>query len=216
MHFHFITMKYNDKQVQIMEAAEEMFAENGFTGTSIRDISEKAGINISMISYYFGSKEKLLEALFTYRGETSVLAIESLLHDNSLAPLEKVYRLIDYYINKFQNQTCFHKIMSREQVRNRHSAVTELIRQLKQRNQKMVTELVQQGQQSGDFKKDTDIPVMMSTLIGTVSQMITTQHYYREMNGYESMPDEDFKQLLKDKLSQHLKFLFKSILTNEA
>src|SRR5215471_3678565 len=106
-------MDYNEKQVQIMEAAEKLFSAQGFDGTSVRDISEKADVNLAMISYYFGSKEKLLEALFTYRSETSVLKVESMLQDKASSPLQKVYHLIDYYIDKIQNQTCFHKIMSR-------------------------------------------------------------------------------------------------------
>ena len=43
-------MEYNEKQIQIMEAAEELFAEQGFAGTSVRDIAEKAGVNLAMIS----------------------------------------------------------------------------------------------------------------------------------------------------------------------
>ena len=62
-------MEYSEKQVQIMEAAEKLFAEKGFNGTSVRDIAETADVNLAMISYYFGSKDKLLEAMFTYRGE---------------------------------------------------------------------------------------------------------------------------------------------------
>ena len=44
-----------------MEAAEELFAEKGFSGTSVRDIADAADVNVAMISYYFGSKEKMLE-----------------------------------------------------------------------------------------------------------------------------------------------------------
>lgn len=209
-------MEYNDKQVQIMEAAEELFAEKGFDGTSVRDISDKAGVNLAMISYYFGSKEKLLETLFTYRAESSVLKMESLLHDRASTPLQKVYHLIDYYIDKFQNQTCFHKIMSREQVHNYRSAITDSIRQFKRRNQSMVQQLIQEGQKKGEFRKNIDIPIMMATLVGTVSHLVTTQHYYREINNLESLSEDDFKKHIKKKLSHHLKFLFKAILTHEA
>lgn len=199
-----------------MEAAEELFAEKGFDGTSVRDISDKAGVNLAMISYYFGSKEKLLETLFTYRAESSVLKMESLLHDRASTPLQKVYHLIDYYIDKFQNQTCFHKIMSREQVHNYRSAITDSIRQFKRRNQSMVQQLIQEGQKKGEFRKNIDIPIMMATLVGTVSHLVTTQHYYREINNLESLSEDDFKKHIKKKLSHHLKFLFKAILTHEA
>lgn len=50
-------MDYNQKQVQIFEVAERLFAENGYDGTSIRSIAKQADINIAMISYYFGLKE---------------------------------------------------------------------------------------------------------------------------------------------------------------
>ena len=54
------------KREQILEVAEELIAENGFSGTSVRALAAKAGINVAMISYYFGSKEKLFEALVEY------------------------------------------------------------------------------------------------------------------------------------------------------
>ena len=209
-------MEYNDKQVRIMEAAEELFAEKGFDGTSVRDISEKANVNLAMISYYFGSKEKLLEALFNYRAESTLMTIENMLHDKVMTSLQKIYALIDFYIDKFQNQHGFHKIMSREQVTNQRGVTSALILQLKRRNQALVKQLISEGQKSGEFKKNIDIPIMMATLVGTVSHIVTTQHYYRELNDLQSMSEEDLKKHLKKKLSHHLKFLFKAILTHEA
>ncbi|HEY2720274.1 MAG TPA: TetR family transcriptional regulator, partial [Chitinophagaceae bacterium] len=35
---------YSEKQIQIMEAAEELFAEKGFDGTSVRDVAKEAGV----------------------------------------------------------------------------------------------------------------------------------------------------------------------------
>jgi AcrR family transcriptional regulator len=209
-------MKYNDKQVQIMEAAEELFSEKGFDGTSVRDISEKAGVNLAMISYYFGSKEKLLEALFDFRGEDTVMKLESMISDKNKTPLQKVYSLIEYYVDKFMNQQCFHKVMSREQVTNQRGVTSTLILQLKKRNQALVEQLILSGQRSGDFKKNIDIPLMMATLVGTVSHLVTTQHYYREINNLQSLSDEDVDKHIRKKLNNHLKFLFKALLTHEA
>jgi AcrR family transcriptional regulator len=49
-----------DKKEHIMHVAMELFAEKGFEGTSIRDLAQKADVNIAMVNYYFGSKEKPL------------------------------------------------------------------------------------------------------------------------------------------------------------
>ena len=198
-----------------MEAAEKLFGEKGFEGSSVRDIAEEANINIAMISYYFGSKEKLLEALFTYRGENTIRKLESMLTNPEQQPLEKVNQLIDYFIDKFYDQQYFHKIMMREQVANQHTAITKLITHFKKNNQQLVKELIYEGQKKGVFRKNIDIPIMMATLTGTLSNMVTTQHYYREINNLQSMPEIQFKKLVKKKLSVHLKIICKAILTHE-
>jgi AcrR family transcriptional regulator len=49
---------------RLLDAAVELFAENGFHGTSIRDIAERAGANVAAGHYHYGSKEGLyLEVL---------------------------------------------------------------------------------------------------------------------------------------------------------
>ena len=48
-----------DKKEHLLEVSEKLFAQQGFEGTSTRQIARESGINIAMISYYFGSKEGL-------------------------------------------------------------------------------------------------------------------------------------------------------------
>jgi hypothetical protein len=56
---------------------------------------------------------------------------------------------------------------------------------------------------------------MVGTLIGTVSHMLTTQHFYKELNDLQSLSTEEFSKHLRKKLSHHLKTIFKAILTYE-
>src|ERR1051326_3565727 len=52
---------------RILDAAERLFADHGFEGTSIRDIVDSAKVNLAAIHYHFRSKEALLEAVLTRR-----------------------------------------------------------------------------------------------------------------------------------------------------
>ena len=208
-------IEYSEKQMRIMEAAEELFAEKGFDGTSVRDIAEEAGVNLAMISYYFGSKDKLMESLFKYRGESIKLQLENMIENKELSSLQKVYALIDNYIDRIMKQQCFHKILSRIQMVELKGITAQLIHELKRTNQELVKKLIQEGQRRGEFKKNIDVPLMMATLVGTTSHLVTTQHYYRKLNNLESLPDDEFEKLIKKKLSHHLKFVFKAILTYE-
>jgi len=49
---------------RLLDAAEELFCEHGFEGTSIRDIAASADCNIASVNYYFGGKEKLYEEVW--------------------------------------------------------------------------------------------------------------------------------------------------------
>lgn len=211
-----VAMDFNDKQIQIIETAERLFAERGFDGTSVRDIADEAGVNVAMISYYFGSKEKLMEALFELRVGSIKIRVESLIKDDSLTPIEKVNMLIDEHIDRVMQKQSFHKIMVGVQVTNKNPAILKAANNVKIRNAEVVSELIKDGQKKGVFKKKIDVILMINTMVGTVSQSMMSQQYYREFNNQQDIPDEEFQVILKRKLSIHIKTLFKAILTNEA
>src|SRR5215510_1648856 len=48
----------------ILDTAERLFAEKGLDATSVRDITGAAGVNLGAITYHFGTKQKLIEAMF--------------------------------------------------------------------------------------------------------------------------------------------------------
>ncbi|MFG3259798.1 TetR/AcrR family transcriptional regulator [Streptomyces sp. NPDC048172] len=50
---------------RLLDAAEALFAERGFTGTSLRAATERAGANVAAVNYHFRSKEGLLRAVIT-------------------------------------------------------------------------------------------------------------------------------------------------------
>jgi AcrR family transcriptional regulator len=206
----------SDKQIHIIEVAQKLFATNGFSGTSVRDIAKEADVNIAMISYYFGSKEKLLEAIFQKHSAHMKLKLETLLHDDTRSPLDKVYQLIDSYLDKYFAQQDFHKIVAREQMAEKESVLSGMLHEMKKTNQALIKQIINDGQKKGAFKKNIDVSLLMITMIGTSNQLLTTQHFYKEINNLQAMPDDEFQKLLRKKLTIHLKTLFKSILTYEA
>ena len=209
-------MEYNAKQIQIIEVAERLFAKKGFAGTSVRDIAQEADVNVSMISYYFGSKEKLIEALFQLRMGESRNRLETLLTDEELSPMQKINMLIDSVIDRLMGNQCFHNIMMREALTSeRNAAISEHIMNLKLSNVALMQRLIQEGQEAGVFRDDIDMSLMSTTLYGTVNYAIATQDFYKKINNLESMDQEEFQKYLKRKLSQHLRSLFKSTVTNE-
>ncbi|AXR06506.1 TetR/AcrR family transcriptional regulator [Salinimonas sediminis] len=50
-------------KIRIVDAAEALFAEQGFTQTSMRNITARAGVNLASVNYHFGSKKNLIQAV---------------------------------------------------------------------------------------------------------------------------------------------------------
>ncbi|MFA0811980.1 TetR/AcrR family transcriptional regulator [Microbulbifer epialgicus] len=57
-------MSQTDTVTRILDAAEALFAERGFTETSLRTITSTAGVNLAAVNYHFGSKKELIQAVF--------------------------------------------------------------------------------------------------------------------------------------------------------
>ncbi len=57
-------MAHSDTVNRILDAAEELFADRGFSETSLRMITGKAGVNLAAVNYHFGSKKSLIQAVF--------------------------------------------------------------------------------------------------------------------------------------------------------
>ena len=51
-----------EREQQILEVAEEVFAGDGYQATSMDDIAQRVGLSKPMLYEYFGSKEGLLLA----------------------------------------------------------------------------------------------------------------------------------------------------------
>jgi AcrR family transcriptional regulator len=52
---------------RILDAAEELFAEHGFDGVTIRQVTHKAGVDVALAHYYFGTKRGLFDSVFLRR-----------------------------------------------------------------------------------------------------------------------------------------------------
>lgn len=57
----------SDTKNTILDAAESLFARNGFAKTSLRSITARASVNLASVNYHFGSKQALIEAVFARR-----------------------------------------------------------------------------------------------------------------------------------------------------
>lgn len=71
-------MSQNTKRA-ILQAAEVLFAEQGYAQTSMRSITSRAGVNLASVNYHFGSKKNLIQAVLKQYFDVLMPQIDSTL-----------------------------------------------------------------------------------------------------------------------------------------
>mgnify|MGYP003506315158 FL=1 len=204
--------EFTEKQIQILEVAETLFAEKGFDGTSIRDISKVAKINVAMISYYFGSKERLLQSLIVYRTTDIKTQLEHLLEED-LEPIEKVNKLIEIYINRINNNKGIYRILHFELSSKKREQNLQAFTEFRKGNLKYLESIIEEGQRKGVFRKDIIIPLITPTILGTFFHFHMNKTYFENLLNLTT--ETLYNNYIKTNLTKHIQQTIKALLIYE-
>src|ERR1700742_390027 len=92
----------NTTETQIFDAALRVFHKKGLAGARMQEIADEAGINKSMLHYYFRSKEQLFSQIFLQSFKRFTGSVLSILNDTNTWE-EKIPMVIEHYGSVMQN-----------------------------------------------------------------------------------------------------------------
>lgn len=98
-------------KTKILNAAKNLFAEHGFNGTSLREITGQAEVNLAAVNYHFGSKKELIKAVMShYMDEFSPrleLSLKEICENDKTPNLTDVFQAFSeplLALNEFSNK----------------------------------------------------------------------------------------------------------------
>ena len=135
-------------RARILQAAADLFAEDGYKATSVRRICEAARVNVAMVNYYFHSKEELHLAAFDHAralARASAADVAAASAQAQLPPVEQLRLAIEALVSDMLRPgpaSLFSRLVARElieptaaihklaerNVRPQHALFTQLIR----------------------------------------------------------------------------------------
>lgn len=86
-------------EAKIREAAKELFIKYGSRGTTVRQVAEKAGVQVSMVNYYYRSKDQLFLSIFYERYAEYIDVGAKHLTDRSIDFFERLELYYDSFVN---------------------------------------------------------------------------------------------------------------------
>jgi AcrR family transcriptional regulator len=201
-----------DQRKKIQIAAAKLFVQKGFHATSIRQVGKAAGVNSSMISYYFKSKELLLLSIF----EPSIQDMETIkshLAGGSRTEMLQLFYLIDFYTERVMTDDTGIYLMLQEQSLRSIDGSTTLLEKIKDQQFTLFQEIVNAGIQKGAFMPDVNTRMIFYTLIGTIRYIIIE---HKGLWLQQNLPDfkENFRMALTD-ANAYLKSLLVKMLLPE-
>jgi AcrR family transcriptional regulator len=170
-----------DKHQRIIRAARELFSEKDFHEVTVEEVSEQAGVGKGTVYLYFPSKESLFvevihDGILELRGEVehSLRGVKK--------PAEKIEKIVEINLTYLERNESFFKAFARGEVQLR-GLLTEIpLKQLHllDHQMKLLTQIIQEGVESGDFKP-VDPKIAALALQGIIVRL-ALMHVVGEIN----------------------------------
>lgn len=203
-------MEKTDKRNDILVAAELLFSEFGFEGTSTRQIAKESGANLAMINYYFGSKEGVFLEIMESRisGFKSQL---SLINEEQIPAKEKLLKVVDQYATRIFSNINFHKMMHRELSLTQRPEMFSKIKDAMACNRQVIEEIIEHGIAEGIFRQ-VDVRMCIASIMGTITLIATSPSKVSDIPDFD-LSDPTHAEPLRKRLVAHLQDLIITHLT---
>jgi TetR/AcrR family transcriptional regulator len=184
----------------ILMIAEEVFAQYGFEGATIRLITERSGVNSAMISYYFGSKEALYLDIFKLR--LKEVAEEITMYELlDIDPSKKIKAYLTAYIGRVATNQNFNRLLCNELVSVHHPSIITQVSEVRNRLYRFLLKTITDGI-AGGFFKTIDKEIFVLNILALV-RSVFTDHLTTRIHLNE-LPQQDFARRIVDYLMSAL------------
>lgn len=187
-----------DAGSKLIEAGLLLFGTNGFHATSTRQIAQEAGLNISLIRYYFGTKEGLYRACLDAVKEAHIATISSFLTPAKDAKdlAEKLETFIDASLHRLAAKPHISRLISRSvQDDWRNLALADAVKPLALNPIISMGAFLQAAKELGAIKNWVDPILIATTISGFIWHQITIDAFREKVVG-KSVKDQVYRKEL--------------------
>jgi TetR/AcrR family fatty acid metabolism transcriptional regulator len=183
----FDTKEKNDKYHRILEAAVKIFAKQGFHQSTVAQIAKEAGVADGTIYLYFKNKDDILVQFFSYRTKQVFDKFQAEV-DRATNSLDKLRNLIRRHLEEFQRDRDG-AIVYQVETHQYNRLAEAQIKEMSKMYLDIVSDIVEQGQQTGTIRKDLYVGLVKRFIIGAVDEVISTWIHADENYDLVSMAD---------------------------
>jgi TetR/AcrR family transcriptional regulator, fatty acid metabolism regulator protein len=161
-----------DKRRQILDAAIRVFATRGFHACRVSDVAEEAGVAYGLVYHYFGSKEEILNTLFSERWQIMLDAIAEIDRQPGVPARDKLYEVASFIIDSYRHEPDLMKVIIVEVTRAANSFGRDHLAKIREAYD-MIGQIVEGAQQEGVFKREISADFAALMFYGAIEQLLS-------------------------------------------
>lgn len=158
-----------NKKIDIINAAMEVLADQGYYDATISGIAERAGVADATIYEHFKNKEDLLFSIPQEKMK-EVLSLAELHLQGIKGALNKIRKFVWFYLWIFENNTDWASVVLLNLKTNRKFINTSGYKMF-QELARIVIDIVEEGKSEGNIRKDINPYVFRSLLLGAIEHV---------------------------------------------
>lgn len=137
------TEKGVERAEEIMKAAREIFATEGYAGLSMRGVAARVNVSLSTVQHYYQDKDTLVEAVLLYMIDDYRIAIEQLNQTmTGKTQIERLMAAMDLFIAEIRRTEVASVFMEIWSLANRNPVAAKILDQVRIREQKEFVRLI--------------------------------------------------------------------------
>ena len=155
-------------QDSILDAAEQLFARQGFTATTVKQIGKEAAVNPALLYYYYDSKETLYRAMLQrILGQLLARGVDAIERASSHA--DRIRALVRAQARLLGEHPHFPQLLVRELVDHQAAHAEQAITNTAAGAFRRLCEVIEAGQRDGAFRKSLDPRFTAISIIAQVA-----------------------------------------------
>ncbi len=165
-------MKTTKRQKDIIDASIELIAEKGIQELTIKNLSKKIGIVESAIYRHFKSKMDILISILSLFRESKEMMNKEL---SALEAdyTEKLKQMLQKRFTFFSSNPAIAAVIFSEELFRNDRRLSDFVYKIMQYNQKVIIDILENGQQIGEFRDDVPAKELAFMITGALRLVVT-------------------------------------------
>ena len=183
------------RQEEIVQTSVRIIDQRGIQGLTIKNLSKELGITEGAIYRHFENKREILSSILI-QFKDNLKAFADSMDNPSLTTYDKISGILNHFRKIFEANPAIVSVIFAEEIFQNDNELSKVIAEILRNNQHFLLDIIEEGQQKGELRKDLNPQMMVDSIFGPF-RLLVKKWKMAEFDVSLKESIDDFLQFLK-------------------